>query len=293
MDAQTALADRFEQHRGRLRAVAGRLLGSPHEAEDAVQEAWLRLVRTGDDGIDELGAWLTTVVGRICLDALRSRTARREDAWPESADAPAPGPGPEEAALGTAEVAGAVDVVVSSLAPAERVAFVLHDLFAVPFETVAELLDRSPAAVRQLASRARRRVRGGEPAGTDPARQRAVVAAFLAASRGGDLPALLAVLAPDVELRSDAAAVLAGSTARVSGAAAVGAYFDGRAQAVRLVLVDGLAGAAWLHRGEPRVVFAFVVEDGQVTGIELLADPGTLADLELGGLPARRRDPGR
>jgi RNA polymerase sigma factor (sigma-70 family) len=276
------LAREFEEHRDRLRSVAYRVLGTPHEAEDAVQEAWLRLQRT--DGIENLGGWLTTVVGRVCLDMLRSRTSRREDAFTDVEDEPvlaqAHGHPEFEAELADS-VGSALLVVLQSLAPAERLAFVLHDMFAVPFEEIARTIGRSPAATRQLASRARRRVQEPASQAPDPAVRdagdRAVVDAFLAASRGGDFDRLLALLDPGAVVRADAAAVRMGSQELVSGAESVAQTFTGRAVAARAALVDGAPGAAWVLAGETKVAFAFTVVDGRVTEIELLADPDVLS----------------
>ena len=287
MDASDVLAARFEEHRGRLTAVAHRLLGSRAEAEDAVQEAWLRVGRAGAADVADLGGWLTTIVARVALNQLRARANRREDALD---DAPpdrlhAVGDLAEEAVLADA-VGLALLVVLDELAPAERLAFVLHDLFDVPFDEIAPIVDRSPAAARQLASRARRRVRGADlPDATE--RRREVVAAFLDASRNGDFTALLALLHPDAVLRSDAVATRMGSAAEVRGASGVAEFLAGRARAARLVLVDGDPGAVWSLRGTPQVVFAFTVEDGVVTAIDLLADPERLAALDL--QPLRQR----
>ena len=277
------LATQFESHRPRLRAVAWRLLGSRAEAEDAVQEAWLRLARADAAAVENLGGWLTTVVSRVCLDLLRSRRSRREE--PLAAEPP-PEPGAGVAAeVELADSIGpALLVVLDTLAPAERLAFVLHDLFAVPFEEIAAILERSAAAARQLASRARRRVRGAEPGPVDADRKRRVVEAFLAASRDGNLEALLALLAPGVVLRADAATVRAGAAPEVLGAAAVAETFKGRARFAQLALVDGAWGAVWAPGGQPRVVFAFTVEGETITGIELLADPERLARLHLAPL---------
>ena len=287
MDASDVLAARFEEHRGRLTAVAHRLLGSRAEAEDAVQEAWLRVGRAGAADVADLGGWLTTIVARVALNQLRARANRREDALD---DAPpdrlhAVGDLAEEAVLADS-VGLALLVVLDELAPAERLAFVLHDLFDVPFDEIAPIVDRSPAAARQLASRARRRVRGADlPDATE--RRREVVAAFLDASRNGDFTALLALLHPDAVLRSDAVATRMGSAAEVRGASGVAEFLAGRARAARLVLVDGDPGAVWSLRGTPQVVFAFTVEDGVVTAIDLLADPERLAALDL--QPLRQR----
>ncbi len=220
MHENDGLADRFEASRNHLRAVAYRMLGSMSEADDAVQEAWLRVSRSGTSGVENLGGWLTTVVARVCLDLLRSRKSRREE--PLGVHLQDPIANPEHEALLADSVGLALLVVLETLAPAERLAFVLHDMFAVPFDEIAPIVGRSPAAARQLASRARRRVQGAATVSdTDRARQREVVDAFLAASRGGDFAALLAVLDPDVVLRADRAAVEMGSAKEVRGAAAV------------------------------------------------------------------------
>jgi RNA polymerase sigma factor (sigma-70 family) len=287
MSETDVLAAQFEGHRDRLTAMAHRLLGSRAEAEDAVQEAWLRVSRTGTDDVDNLGGWLTTVVARVALNQLRARASRREDplddAPPARLHAVAD---PAEEAVLADSVGLALLVVLDRLAPAERLAFVLHDLFDVPFDEIAPIVDRSPAAARQLASRARRRVRAAElPDATE--RRREVVAAFLDASRNGDFSALLQLLHPEAVLRSDAVATRMGSEAEVRGATAVARFLSGRARAARLVLVDGVPGAVWSLRGTPQVVFAFTVEDGVVTAIDLLAAPETLAGLGLQPLGQR------
>lgn len=292
MDERDWLAARFEENRERLRVVAYRILGSGPEAEDAVQEAWIRLSRSDADSIDNLGGWLTTVVGRICLDMLRTRRGRPEqpvrDHSPVLADDAIPDP--ELEAVQADSVGLALLVVLETLTPAERLAFVLHDMFAVPYDDIAPILGKSPAAARQLASRARRRVQGTpEPPGTDAIRQKEIVGAFLAASRGGDFAALLELLDPGVVLRADPTVVLRaestgsglGIAPMVSGAATVADTFSGRAQAAKLTLVDGLAGLVWLQRGEPQVVFSFTVADGRITAIELRADPDYLRDADL------------
>jgi len=272
----------FEGHRTHLRAVAYRLLGSVHEADDAVQEAWLRLSRSDPDEIDNLGGWLTTVVSRICLDRLRSRTTRREDALDETTPLPGDAVRPEDEAVHADSVGVAMLVVLELLSPAERLAFVLHDLFALPFDEIATITGRSPAAVRQLASRGRRRVQEPEHSPeADRATQRRVVDAFLTASRGGDFQGLLDLLDPDAVIRADGEAVRLGSQPVVAGAAAVAETLSGRAKGARLMLVDGYAGAAWSPQGQPKVVFAFTVESGRVTEIELLADPEVLGSIEL------------
>ena len=290
MSGNDVLAAQFEEHRPRLTAVAHRLLGSRAEAEDAVQEAWLRVSRAGSDEVADLGGWLTTVVARVALNQLRARANRREDPFddapPARLHATADPADPAEEAVLADSVGLALLVVLDQLAPAERLAFVLHDLFDVPFDEIAPIVDRSPAAARQLASRARRRVRGAElPEATE--RRREVVAAFLDASRYGDFSALLELLHPEAVLRSDAVATRMGSEAEVRGATAVARFLSGRARAARLVLVDGVPGAVWSLRGTPQVVFAFTVEDGVVTAIDLLAAPGTLSGLDL--QPLRQR----
>jgi RNA polymerase sigma-70 factor (ECF subfamily) len=289
------LADRFEAHRDHLRAVAYRMLGSVTEADDAVQEAWLRLARTDTTDVANLGGWLTTVVGRVCLDMLRSRTARREDPLETDRDQPpaepqeAVGADPEYEALLADSVGLALLVVLDRLAPAERLAFVLHDMFAVPFEEIAEIVDRTPTAARQLASRARRRVQG-RSAGTagdsaaqaDAARRREVVEAFLAAARGGEFDALLAVLDPDVVLRADRGVPLLGGAEELRGRSSVLGAFLGKAQAARLALVDGVPAAVFVPGGTLRGVLRFsIAEDGRITAIDLVADPEQLAGLAV------------
>ncbi|MFI0368366.1 RNA polymerase sigma factor SigJ [Actinomadura sp. 1N219] len=287
MDEREFLADEFEKHRVHLRAVAYRMLGSLAEADDAVQESWFRLSRSDADAIANLGGWLTTVVGRVCLDMLRSRTARREDPLeerlPDPVIGPASGADPEHEALMADSVGLALLVVLQSLTPAERLAFVLHDTFAVPFEDIAPIVGRSPAAARQLASRARRRVQGSSPMPErDPARQREVVAAFQAAAQGGDFEALVAVLAPDVVLRADTGAQ-AGLT-EVHGAEAVAGQalmFRGVGGDARPALVNGTAGMVGVVDGRARSVLSFTIVDGRVAAIDILADPERLAELDL------------
>ncbi len=308
MNQHEWLAERFEVHRAHLRAVAYRMLGSASEADDAVQEAWLRLSRADASEIENLGGWLTTVVARVCLDMLRVRKSRREEplaldpaaglgletqvpdpvAVPLGAAAPGNGANPEDEALLAEGVGLALLVVLDTLTPADRLACVLYDMFAVPFDEIAPIVGRSPDAAKMLASRARRRVQGqsqdaGAAAapGADPVRQRAVVEAFLAASRDGDFEALLALLDPDVVLRADEAAVRVGAVGEVRGAAAVAGTFSGRARAARLASIDGAAGAVWAPGGQPRIVFGFTVTDGKVVGISLLADPERLRQLDL------------
>lgn len=286
MDEGEWLAERFEAHRTHLRAVAYRMLGSLSEADDAVQEAWLRLSRSDTSEVANLGGWLTTTVARVCLDMLRSRKSRREE--PLSAHLPDPivsredGIDPEHEALLADSVGLALLVILETLAPAERVAFVLHDMFDLPFDEIAAIAGRSPAAARQLASRARRRVQGaGTVPHSDHARQQEVVHAFLAASRGGHFDALLAVLDPDVVLRADRAAVDAGASREVRGAPAVAHTFLGRARFAKPALVNGTVGAVWAPRGRPRVVFGFTITLGKIVEIEILVDPARLSQLDL------------
>ena len=288
------LAERFEENRPHLRAVAYRMLGSSTEADDAVQEAWLRLSRAGTSGVDNLGGWLTTIVARVSLNMLRSRTLRRE----EPIDAPVTGQpvtpppngtDPEHEAVLADSVGLALLVVLDTLTPAERLAFVLHDMFAVPFEEIAPVVERSPAATRQLASRARRRVQDARAQPGEISRRREVVSAFLAASREGDFDALLTMLDPDIVLRADNAAAQMGADAEAIGARAVAGVFSGRAKALRPALIDGAPGAVWTLRGETRVVFAFTITGGTITAIEQIADPERIARLEVTPLKAGLR----
>ncbi len=279
-------AAQFEAHRPRLRAVAHRMLGSFAEAEDAVQEAWLRVSRASGDDVANVGGWLTTIVSRQCLTMLRSRAGRRED--PLDVRVPDPvvesgdGVDPAEQGVLADSVGIALMVVLEGLDPAERLAFVLHDMFAVPFEEIAPMVDRTPAAARQLASRARRRVRGATPAGRpDRARQRAIVDAWLAAARGGDLAALIAILHPDAVLRVDTGG--AGSKL-VRGAAEVAAQatmYRAGAQQARFAVVDGGPGIVSTLDGRVVSVLAFTVADGLVVEIDILADPQRVAALDL------------
>ena len=288
MTENDALAEQFEAHRDHLRAVAYRMLGSSTEADDAVQEAWLRLSRSGPEGVQNLGGWLTTVVARVCLDMLRSRTYRREEPLseqpPQELVSQASGGDPEHETVLADSVGLALLVVLDTLSPAQRLAFVLHDMFAVPFEEIAPILGRSPAAAKQLASRARHRLQGAGPGAdldSSASRQREIVGAFLAASRDGDFEGLLVLLDPDAVLRVDQTAAAMGGASEARGAAEVAGTFSGRARAVRLVLVNGVAGAVWSYRGEPQVVFAFTIRDGKITEIAMVADPGQLSQLDL------------
>ena len=279
------LASEFEQHREQLRAVAYRMLGSLSEADDAVQEAWLRLSRTGAGGIASLEGWLRTVVSRICLDMLRTRQARREEPLGWELAAPAPDGDPEAEAMLAESVGRAMLVVLDRLGPAERVAFVLHDLFAVPFDQIAPIVGRTPAAAKKLASRARQRVRGVPAVPPDDlGRQRLVVEAFLAAARQGDLGALLEVLAPDVVRRADPAALQPGGAAVVRGADAVARQtlvLGPRARFAEPALVDGAAGVVVAPRGRLLLALTVSVRDGRVAGYDVIADPARLRQLDL------------
>ena len=293
MDEHDWLAGRFEEHRPQLRAVAYRMLGSVSEGDDAVQEAWLRLHRSDVTGVDNLKGWLTTVVARISLDMLRSRGSRREEPLephlPEPIVTAEDGSDPEHEALLVDSVGLALLVVLEKLTPAERLAFVLHDMFAVSFGDIAPIVGRSPAATRQLASRARRRVRGTPVPDGDLGDQRRAVDAFLAASRDGDFEALLAVLDPDVVLRVDRA-VPADPPGETRGAAAVAARaltFSGVAGSAQPALVNGSAGAVVAPRGRPVAVMGFTVADGRIAEIDVVADSERLARLDLSVLDER------
>jgi RNA polymerase sigma factor (sigma-70 family) len=281
-------ADRFEQNRDRLRAVAYRMLGSLSEADDAVQEAWLRLSRTDADSIENLGGWLTTVVGHVCLDMLRSRTSRREDSLEEQLPQPPAHrkaiANPEQEAVLADSVGLAVLVVLDRLAPAERLAFVLHDMFDLPFDEIASIVGRTPAAARQLASRARRRIRGGKVSGTNLPQQRKVVDAFLAALRSGDFEALVAVLDPDVRIHSDQVSRLPGAPTEVRGAESWARQAITAAQgarAARIALVNGSVGLVVAPRGRLFRVLRFTIANGKISRIDVIGDPTQLASLDL------------
>ena len=284
MNEPEYLAERFEEHRTHLRAVAYRMLGSVSEVDDAVQEAWLRLSRADSAQIDNLGGWLTTVVARVCLDLLRSRQSRREEPFPPDAPEPAAtgihGSSPEEEALRADSVGLALLVVLDRLTPAERLAFVLHDMFDVPFEEIAPIVGRSAEAARQLASRARRRVRGGGSPDPDVIRRREVVEAFIAALRAGDFEGLLAVLDPDLVVRAD----MPGAPAEVRGAAiwAKGAVAYGHmARAVQPALVNGAIGLVLAPRGRLSRALTFTIANGKITEIEVIGDPARLGELDV------------
>jgi RNA polymerase sigma-70 factor (ECF subfamily) len=284
MNERDYLAERFEENRTHLRAVAYRMLGSVSEVDDAVQEAWLRLSRADTTGIDNLGGWLTTVVARVCLDMLRSRKSRREEPFtpdaPEQVAALTRGSSPEQEALLADSVGLALLIVLDRLTPAERLAFVLHDMFAVPFEEIAPIVGRSAEATRQLASRARRRVRGGGSPDPDVIRQREVVEAFLAALRAGDFEGLLAVLDPDLVVRAD----MPGAPAEVRGAAiwARGAVAYGHmARGVQPALINGTIGLVMAPRGRLSRALTFTIANGKITEIEVIGDPARLGELDV------------
>jgi RNA polymerase sigma factor (sigma-70 family) len=291
VDDHDWLAERFEQHRPRLRAIAYRMLGSDSEADDAVQEVWLKISRRDVSDVENLGGWLTAVAGRVCLDQLRSRKARHEE--PLDLDLPGhsrgeAGADPEHEAVLADSVGIALLVVLDTLTPAERLAFVLHDMFAVPFDQIGAIVDRSPDAAKMLASRARRRLRTADTvAETDVTRQRRVVDAFLAASRDGDFEALLAVLDPDVVARADPGAVPAGMPAHMRGARAVAKQalaFSQRVQYAKPALVNGAVGIAVAPHGRLSTVMMFTIARGRIVDIEVVTEPGHLRQIDLAAL---------
>lgn len=285
MDAEARLAANFDEHRERLRGMGIRLLGSRADADDVIQETWLKLSRTDHDQIVNLGGWLTTAYVRVCLDALRARGHRREELH-EPVGVPRfeveTQPGPEDAVVLADSVGAGMLIVLDVLGPAERVAFVLHDVFRIPFADIGVILEKSTDAAKMLASRARRRI-GGDRAegGTDPRRAREVVHAFLLASRHGDFTALLQLLDPDAMLEADDAATRMGAAAEVLGAREVAATVSGRAQAAVLALLDMAPGWVWRVAGMPKVVFEFDVRGGRICAVKLSADPDYLAGLEI------------
>ena len=289
MDDQDWLAERFEADRSHLRGVAYRMLGSVTEADDAVQEAWIRLSRTDTSHVDNLRAWLTTVVGRVCLNLLRSRKTRREVSLethlPDPIVSPEEGIDPEQEALVGDSVGLALVVVLDSLTPAERVAFVLHDIFAVPFEEIAPIVGRTPTSARKLASRARRQVQGAPVPDVDLDGQWAVVDAFLAAARAGSFDRLLAVLDPDVVLRSDGGVARPELNSHVHGARAIAEQawtFRQFAETATRILVNGIpGGVAWAPDGSPYAILALTVKGGRIVAIDILADPERLGKLDL------------
>jgi RNA polymerase sigma factor (sigma-70 family) len=286
MDDSDWLTSRFEAARPHLRAVAYRMVGSYAEADDAVQETWLRLHRAEPDRVENLTGWLTTIVGRVCLDRLRSRQARHEEPVGERPAEPMSTRNeeldPEQHALLAETVGSALLVVLDSLSPTERVVFVLHDLFAVPFAEVATIVNRSPDAVRQLASRARRRLQG-VPAvgGPDLARQHEVIDAFLAASRGGEFEALLTLLDPDVIFRADDIAVRLGAPTEADGAEAVARAASGRTWGAQPGLIDGAVGLVWAPGGRTKVAFCFAMTDGRIAAINMIANPEQVRELDI------------
>jgi RNA polymerase sigma factor (sigma-70 family) len=286
LDERDRLSAQFEASRPRLRALGYRMLGSVEEAEDVVQETWLRVGRAGADDVENLGGWLTTIAARICLDRLRWRRARPEDPSgihpPERPATWAAGPDPEQEAVLADSVGSAMLVVLDLLAPAERVAFVLHDVFGVPFDEIGGIVGRSPDAARQLASRARRRVGGTTASGElDLVRRREIVDAFLTAARCGDFDALLSVLDPDVVVRPDAAAVRRGARRATRGASAVVELMGRGARGVRLALVGGVAGLAWMPTGRIRGAIEFTIVDDRIVALDLIGDPERLARLDV------------
>ncbi len=290
MEQAQWLAERFEAARPRLRRIAQRMLGSAAESDDALQESWLRVSRADVASVANLEGWLTTVVARVCLDVLKRRMSRREEL---TADDPrrdlaaiAPGERPEEEAMLADSIGAALLILLDALPPAERVAFVLHDMFDVPFDNIAAVVGRTPEAARQLASRARRRVRGAAVHDTVTQRHDELVRAFLEASRAGNFSALLALLDPRATLRADAAVVAMGGAqywqtdrlqSGIEGADSVARTFAGRANAAQPVLIDGRPGAVWMHERELRVAFRFTIEDDRITTIDLVGDPAALA----------------
>ncbi|MCF3103504.1 sigma-70 family RNA polymerase sigma factor [Streptomyces roseoverticillatus] len=298
MSEKDFLAQRFEEHRPHLRAVAYRMLGSLAEAEDAVQETWFKLSRSDISEVGNLGGWLTTVTGRVCLDMLRSRATRHEEplhdregqvvSLPDPVISAADRVDPEQEILLADSVGIALMVVLQTLAPAERLAFVLHDMFHVPFDDIAEVIDRTPAATRQLASRARRRVQGQAPApDSDVAARRRVVDAFLAAARGGDFDALVAVLDPDIVARSDGGTLLPSALRRGAAEVASQAIMFARfAEAALPALVNGTPGVVAVADGRAMSVMAFTIRGGRVTALDILTDPERLANIDLSALTA-------
>jgi RNA polymerase sigma-70 factor (ECF subfamily) len=299
VDENQWLADRFEEHRAHLRSVAYRMLGSLTDADDAVQDAWVRLSRSGAGEVENLGGWLTTIVARVCLNMLRSRNLRREESFGVHVPDPVISPDrelqPEEEALLADSVGLALLVVLDTLTPAERLAFVLHDMFELPFGEIAPMVGRTPAAARQLASRARRRVKGAEIPAPDPdlARQREVVDAFFSAARGGDFDALVALLDPGVVLRLDTGAWRPAASMTIRGAAAVATQaLTGLPAALRVAhlrpaLVNGAAGAVLTMRGRPMTVMGFTVADGKIAEIDAIADPERVARIAAAVLTAQ------
>jgi RNA polymerase sigma-70 factor (ECF subfamily) len=289
VDDSSWLAKQFDENRSHLRAVAYRMLGSASEADDAVQEAWLKTARADTHEVMNLRGWLTTVIARVCVDMLRSRKARPQD--PLGAEVEVPSTHGPDTELAIADAIGpALQIVLDMLSPAERVAFVLHDLFDLPFEVIGPIIERSPVAARQLASRARRRMRGGAAAQREVTEHRELVSAFLAASREGDFEALVALLSPDARLRADELSLRTAAqypngapqlAPEVRGAALVANTFKGRARAAKAAFIDGDAGAVWVLGGQVRAAFLFAFEHGKISGLDLVMEPVDLAELEV------------
>jgi RNA polymerase sigma factor (sigma-70 family) len=285
MNIEDSPSQLFERNRPRLRAVAYRILGNTADVDDAMQETWIRFSKARTDDIENPAGWLTTVASRLCLNTLRTRQRHSSESLYDSpiaarlADVAAVTP--EEQAILADSMGRALLVVLEKLSPAERIAFVLHDMFSVPFDDIAEILAKPTDACRQLASRARRRVRSADDPNADPQRQRNVVVAFLAASRSGDFESLLALLNPDAELVADAAAIAIGAPARKDGAFDVATRFSGGARAARVALLDGVAGLVWAQGGKPKVAFDFTVIDGVVVRIEMIADEDVLSEMTI------------
>jgi RNA polymerase sigma-70 factor (ECF subfamily) len=286
VENETYLAQQFEVNRSHLRAVAFRILGNAHDADDALQDAWIRLSKSDPDEIENLPGWLTTVVARVCLNTLRSRQRRPAQSLDDPSDSvdrlvTNTSSTPEEQAVLADNMGLALLVVLEMLSPAERIAFVLHDMFSVSYDEVGQILVRSPEASRQLASRARRRVRTADEPASDPKRQREVVDAFLKASRSGDFQTLLSLLSPDVELVSDAAAVAIGAPERRDGPFDVATRFSGGAQSARLALLDGAPGLVWAQGGRPKIAFEFTVVNSLVSRIDMIGDDDVLGEMTI------------
>ena len=290
MDDNDWLTKRFDERRDHLRAVAHRMLGSASEADDAVQEAWLKLSHADTGDVENVGGWLTTVVARICLDMLRARRSRREEPLEPATDAP--GSGDPESEVGLADAIGpALLVVLDMLAPQERVAFVLHDMFDLSFEEIAPIVDRTPEATRQLASRARRRVRGATAPAVPVAEHRELVSTFLAAAREGAFDRLLALLSPEVVMRADERSVHVAErnqgrgaprlAPEVRGAALVAGVFNGRAQGISQAVIDGAPGAVWMMKGQVHTAWRFTIDGGKVVTIDVIMDPAHIAQLDV------------
>ena len=285
MDDKSFLTDQFEVNRPHLRAVAYRIVGNAHDVDDALQEAWLRVSNAGDNEISNVTGWLTTIVARICLNTLRQRQRRPIDSISERInDGPliaSTATTPEEQALLADSIGVALLVVLELLSPAERISFVLHDLFSLSFDEVGEILGKSTEASRQLASRARRRIRASNAPSADPRLQREVVDAFLRAARGGDFQALLSLLSPDVELVADTVAVALGAPERKDGPFDVATRFSGGAQAARLALLDGWAGLVWAQGGTVKVAFDFTLDEGRIIRIDMIGDEEVLEEIDV------------